>query len=78
MTHPRWALLGFDFDSLTRHGQLWPLAADARFGRPRISDARLALAFRHQGVRTFATANVTDFTGFGFDRAWNPVASPSA
>lgn len=72
--HPRWGLLGFDFDSLTLHEELWPLAADARFGRRRIYDARLALALRRQGVRAFATANVKDFIGFGFDRVWNPVA----
>ena len=72
--HPRWALLGFDFDSLALHEELWPLAADARFARRRIYDARLALALRRQGVRVFATANVKDFNGFGFDRVWNPVA----
>ena len=75
--HPRWGLLGFDFDSLALHEDRWPLAADSRFGRRRIYDTRLALALRHQGVRAFATANVKDFAGFSFDRVWNPVAGPS-
>lgn len=72
--HPRWMLLGFDFDSPALHEELWRQAADTRFGRRRIYDARLALALRRQGVTAFATANVKDFTGFGFSRVWNPVA----
>ncbi len=60
-----------------------PLAAAAAvevvqansFGRRRVYDARLALALRRQGITEFATANVKDFTGFGFDRVWNPVAA---
>jgi hypothetical protein len=31
----------------------------------------LALWLRRQGVTEFATANVKDFEGFGFDRVWN-------
>lgn len=57
------------------HGDLWRQAADGSFGRRRVHDARLALALRRQGVTEFATANVKDFTGFGFDRVWNPVAA---
>ena len=72
--HPRWMLLGFDFDSPALHEELWRQAAGARFGRRRIHDARLALVLRRQGVTAFATANVKDFTGFGFSRVWNPVA----
>ncbi len=71
--HPRWMLVGFDPDSNALHDQLWPLAARPRFARRRIYDARLALALRRQGVTEFATANVKDFSGFGFDRVWNPV-----
>lgn len=74
--HPRWMLLGFDFDSPALHEDLWRLAAGNGFGRRRIYDARLALALRRQGVTAFATANVKDFTGFGFDRVWNPIAAP--
>ena len=71
--HPRWMLVGFDPDGLALHDELWPLAAETSFGRRRIYDARLALALRRQGVTAFATANVKDFSGFGFDRVWNPV-----
>ena len=71
--HPRWILLGFDPDSITLHDELWPLAADPGFGRRRIYDARLALSLRRQGITAFATANVKDFSGYGFARVWNPV-----
>ena len=71
--HPRWMLVGFDPDSLALHDELWRLAAGARFARRRIFDARLALSLRRQGVTEFATANVRDFSGFGFDRVWNPM-----
>ena len=72
--HPRWMVLGFDPDSIALHDELWPLAAEAGFGRRRIYDARLALSLRRQGVTAFATANLKDFNCFGFDRVWNPVA----
>lgn len=71
--HPRWMLVGFDTDSTTLHDELWRLAANARFARRRIYDARLALSLRRQGVTEFATANVKDFSGLGFDRVWSPV-----
>ena len=71
--HPRWTLLGLDVDSVPLHEELWRRAAAADFARRRIYDARLALALRRQGVTAFATANVRDFSGFGFERVWNPV-----
>ena len=71
--HPRWMLAGFDVDSAALHDELWRLAAKARFARRRIFDARLALSLRRQGVTAFATANVKDFSSFGFHRVWNPV-----
>ncbi len=71
--HPRWMLLGCDPDSRALHEELWTLAAGKAFGRRRISDARLALSLRRQGVTEFATANVKDFTGFGFARVWDPL-----
>lgn len=71
--HPHWMLLGFDPDSVGLHGELWTHAAGKRFARRRIYDARLALSLRRQGVTDFATANVKDFEGFGFDRVWNPL-----
>lgn len=71
--HPRWMLLGFDFDSVALHDALWSRAAEAPFARRRIYDVRLALTLRRQGVTAFATANVKDFRNLGFDRVWNPV-----
>ena len=71
--HSRWMLLGFDPDSVALHDELWTMAAQTRFGRPRIHDARLALSLRRQGVSDFATANAKDFGGFGFARVWNSV-----
>jgi uncharacterized protein len=71
--HPRWALLGFDPDSVGLHEELWTIAARKPFARRRIYDARLALSLRRQGIKEFATANVQDFEGFGFDRVWNPL-----
>lgn len=72
--HPRWMLLGFDMDSVRLHDELWRRAGGENFGRRRIYDARLALALHRQGVTAFATANVKDFQGLGFERVWNPVA----
>lgn len=73
--HPRWRVLGFPGNSLTVHEQLWNLAGHTAFARRRIYDARTALSLRAFGVTEFATANVKDFEGFGFDRVWNPLAN---
>lgn len=51
----------------------WRLAATRGFAFRRIIDARLALTLIHHGVREFATSNVKDFHGLGFDRVWNPL-----
>jgi hypothetical protein len=66
-------LFGFDPDSVGLHEELWTIAATESFARRRVYDARLALSLRRQGVTAFATANVKDFQGFGFDRVWNPL-----
>jgi hypothetical protein len=54
---------------------VWELAGDRDFARRRIFDARLALTLRHGGVTHFATTNVKDFEGWGFEKVWNPLAS---
>ena len=72
--HPRWMLIGFDPDRVALHEELWSLAAENRFARRRIYDARLALTLRRQGVTELATANVRDFQDFGFERVWSPFA----
>ncbi len=71
--HPRWALIGFDPDSVGLHDELWGIAAHQGFPRRRIYDVRLALSLRRQGVTELATANVKDFNDFGFLRVWNPL-----
>jgi toxin-antitoxin system PIN domain toxin len=52
---------------------VWAMAGTAEFAIRRIVDARLALTLRHHGVTEFATSNVKDFEGFGFNRVWNPL-----
>ncbi len=71
--HPRWSILGCPPAHRQLYDELWPLAATAGFARRRIYDARLALTLRLQGVKEFATANVRDFSAFGFARVWNPL-----
>ena len=36
-------------------------------------DTRIALTLRHHHVTHFATVNIKDFEGFGFDKVWNPL-----
>jgi toxin-antitoxin system PIN domain toxin len=55
--------------------EVWALAGGRDFARRRVFDARLALTLRQGGVTHFATANVKDFEGFGFERVWNPLIS---
>lgn len=52
---------------------VWRLAGEKNFARRRIFDARLALTLRQAGVTHFATSNVKDFQGWGFERVWNPL-----
>lgn len=53
--------------------EVWRHAARRNFALRRIIDARLALTLRHYGVTEFATTNVKDFQGFGFQRVWDPL-----
>jgi toxin-antitoxin system PIN domain toxin len=54
--------------------EVWSRAGDESFARRRIFDARLALTLRHAGVTQFATTNVKDFEGWGFEKVWNPLS----
>lgn len=72
--HPRWMLIGWPGESSAIHDRLWTMAAARTFPRRRIIDQRMALVLQAQGVHEFATANVRDFQGLGFDRVWNPLA----
>lgn len=71
--HPHWKIAGFPRDGRRMHDELWNLAAKPGLPRRRIFDARQAYSLLHQGVRSFATANVKDFEGLGFERVWNPL-----
>jgi toxin-antitoxin system PIN domain toxin len=73
--HPRWRLLGFPMESLPMHEKLWQEASKEGFAFRRIYDVRTALSLLSHGVTEFATANQKDFTGIGFRRVWNPLAS---
>ncbi|WP_206170894.1 hypothetical protein [Phragmitibacter flavus] len=53
--------------------QVWKLAGARDFARRRVFDARLALTLRQSGVTHFATSNVKDFQGWGFQKVWNPL-----
>lgn len=71
--HPRWKILGFPPTSREVHAELWQHAATPGIARRRIYDIRTALCLRAFGVTQFATANVKDFEGFGFQKVWNPL-----
>ena len=53
--------------------EVWNLAGGKDFARRRVFDARLALTLKQGGVTEFATANVKDFEGWGFEKVWNPL-----
>jgi len=72
--HPRWMLVGWPESSTRVHEVLWKAASAKGFPRRRIIDQRMAIMLLEQGVREFATANVRDFKGLGFERVWNPLA----
>ena len=72
--HPIWKTLGFPPGSREVHAELWKKCASPGIARRRIYDSRTALCLRAFGVTEFATANVKDFEGFGFEKVWNPLA----
>lgn len=73
--HPDWQLIGFPPDNRQFHDTFWPRLRTKDFARRRSFDWRLALTLLQAGVTEFATANVKDFEGFGFERVWCPVKS---
>jgi uncharacterized protein len=72
-THPYWRCLGFPPESEKLHSDLWEKAAGKGMSRRRIYDLRLGLCLSRFGVRDFATVNIKDFNGLGFERVWNPL-----
>jgi predicted nucleic acid-binding protein len=55
--------------------EVWPWTKRRGFAFRRLIDVRLGLTLRHHGVDAFATTNLKDFRGLGFDRVWNPLAA---
>jgi uncharacterized protein len=72
-SHPRWLVFDYPGPEAGIMRQLWQRAAQPAFPYKRVYDARLALTLRHHGVTEFATSNVKDFEGFGFQRVWDPL-----
>jgi len=72
-SNPHWDLLDYPGPEAGLMTELWRCAATPGFLRRKVFDARLALTLRHHGVAEFATTNVKDFEGFGFNRVWNPL-----
>jgi uncharacterized protein len=71
--HPRWQLLGLPPDGRAFHDALWAKLHDPKTPRRRIYDLRLGMSLVAQGVTEFATVNLKDFEGIGFQRVWNPL-----
>ena len=64
-----WALI----ENAAVMDEVWERATIEGFAIRRIIDVRLGLTLRHHGVTQFATANVKDFEGLGFEKVWNPL-----
>jgi uncharacterized protein len=60
-------------ENATVMDEVWSRAGNNEFARRSIFDTRLALTLLHSGVAHFATANVMDFEGLGFEKVWNPL-----
>jgi uncharacterized protein len=72
--HPRWRLIGFPSESRSLHNALWEKSASGDFAFRRLYDVRTAMTLVAQGVTVFATVNMKDFEGLGFERVWNPLS----
>ncbi len=72
--HSHWQLFGFPSGSSRAfHDQLWRPLRGKDFARRRAYDVRTALSLMEYGVTEFATVNVKDFSGLGFEKVWNPL-----
>jgi len=68
-TNPNWRVV----ESAPVMDEVWRIAGRANFPRRRIIDARLARTLVHHGVTELATRNTRDFSGFGFERVFDPL-----
>ena len=57
--------------------QVWDYPLAKEFAFRKIVDIRLGLTLKSHGVTQFATANVKDFQGLGFEKVWNPLTEES-
>ena len=71
--HPRWRLIGFPDEGRALHDTLWQKARAKDFAFRKLYDTRSALTMISQGVTEFATVNLEDFQGLGFQKVWNPL-----
>jgi len=55
--------------------KLWQWAKETKQGFRQTIDAKIALTLQHHGIDEFATANIKDFSGFGFKKLWDPSQS---
>jgi uncharacterized protein len=70
-TNPNWLLV----ENAPVMEEVWHQSAQPGFARRRLFDVRLAFTLQYYGVTQFATANVKDFKGLGFERVWSPVVA---
>ena len=68
-TNPQWRYIDYE---PTVSSKLWEWAKATNQGFRQMIDARIALTLQHHGVDEFATANIKDFSGFGFKKLWDP------
>jgi uncharacterized protein len=66
-----WAVVDYPGGLMDR---VWREAAAENFARRRIFDLRLAFTLQYYGIRRFATSNLKDFDGIGFDLVFDPLA----
>ena len=71
--HPTWRIVGFPLESLEIHNRLLEFAGDRDFAFRKLYDVRTALTLLHHGVTEFATRNIKDFEGLGFENVWDPT-----
>ncbi|CAN5519569.1 type II toxin-antitoxin system VapC family toxin [soil metagenome] len=68
--NPYWTILKATTDV---SDAIWTVAADPSIGRRAIFDARIAYSLAAEGVKRFATRNVTDFDRFATFVSFDPL-----
>lgn len=77
-TNRLWQVVSLPPDARQFHDSLWEKLTQPNLARRRAYDVRIGLSLLAFGVDEFATANVRDFEGLGFKRAWNPLIESQA